>query len=73
MFYSYRKSHSRSHSPSFTAIRSRATRADVFTTVMQEICNYCPMNNIILGGFSHDLPGTGTSLGEMLTFRSRLR
>ena len=31
------------------------------------------MNNFILGGFSRDRPGTGISLGEMLTFRSRLR
>ena len=31
------------------------------------------MNNFILGGFSRDHPGTGISLGEMLTFRSRLR
>ena len=67
MFYSYRKSHSLFHSPSFTAIHSHATRVDVFTTVMR------PMNSIILGGFSHDRPGTGISLGEMLTFRSRLR
>ena len=26
------------------------TGVDVFTTVMREICNYCPMNNIIFGG-----------------------
>ena len=26
------------------------TRAGVFTTVTYEICTYCPMNNIILGG-----------------------
>ena len=26
------------------------TRTGVFTTVMRKICNYCPMNNIILGG-----------------------
>ena len=25
------------------------TRADVFITVTRKICNYCPMNNIILG------------------------
>ena len=55
------------------------TRAGVFTTVTQKICNYWPMNKIILG-VSHDRPGrtncsgTGISLGEeMLTFRSRLR
>ena len=26
------------------------THTDVFTTVTWKICNYCPMNNIILGG-----------------------
>ena len=26
------------------------TRADVFTAVTRKICNYCPMNNNILGG-----------------------
>ena len=26
------------------------THADVFTTVTRKIYNYCPMNNIILGG-----------------------
>ena len=31
------------------------------------------MNNFNLGGFNRDRPGTGISLGEMLTFRSRLR
>ena len=55
------------------------TRTGIFTKVTWEICNYCPINKIILGGFSQDLRGrtnysdTGISLREMLTFRSRLR
>ena len=70
-------------------IRSRAYTADVFTTVTRKICNYCRMNIIIWSGrgrggriismISRNRPGrtnysaTSISLGEMLTFRSRLR
>ena len=60
-------------------IRCRAYMHERIYHSNAEICNYCPMNNIILGGFSCDRPGrtnystTSISLGEMLTFRRRLR
>ena len=70
MLYSYRKSYSRSHRPSFAAIRSRAfTRGRIYHS-KREICNYWPMNKFILGGFSRDRSGrtnysaTGISLGK---------
>ena len=72
MFYSYRKSHFCSHSPSFTAIRSRAyTRGHIYHGNAE--------NMQLLSWFSRNRPGrtnysaTGISLGEMLTFRSWLR